>query len=229
MCGRFERHSALSEFSKVVEGLMAEGIDPLPPSYNIAPSQAALVVRHETGTHRVDSLTWGLVPSWIKEPGKIRPINARAETIHQKPMFRDAFRYQRCLVLCDGYYEWKKLTNGRKQPYHLGRTDESPFVMAGLWSHNAHAASEGVETFCIITTPASGEAATIHHRMPVILPRAVQTQWLDPSVSKTEQVQELLLTGDTDLSVYPVSTFVNSPANNSVSCAMPFADSSVFS
>ena len=101
--------------------------------------------------------------------------------------------------------------------------------MAGLWSHNAHAASEGVETFCIITTPASGEAATIHHRMPVILPRAVQTEWLDPSVAKTEQVQELLLTGDTDLSVYPVSTFVNSPANNSVSCTMPFADSSVLS
>ncbi|MDP7064790.1 MAG: SOS response-associated peptidase family protein, partial [Arenicellales bacterium] len=74
---------------------------------------------------------------------------------------------------------------------------------------------------------ASGEAATIHHRMPVILPRAVQTQWLDPSVSKTEQAQELLLTGDTDLSVHPVSTFVNSPANNSVRCAMPFADSSV--
>ena len=89
MCGRFERHSALSEFSKVVEGLMAEGSDPLPPSYNIAPSQAALVVRHETGVHRVDSLTWGLVPSWMKETGKIRPINARAETIHQKPMFRE--------------------------------------------------------------------------------------------------------------------------------------------
>jgi len=131
---------------------MAEGIDPLPLSYNIAPSQAALVVRHQTGAHRVDSLTWGLVPGWMKEPGKIRPINARAETIHQKPMFRDAFRYQRCLVLCDGYYEWKKLTNGRKQPYHLGRPDESPFVMAGLWSHNTHAASEGVETFCVITT-----------------------------------------------------------------------------
>ena len=144
-------------------------------------------------------------------------------------MFRDAFRHQRCLVLCDGYYEWKKLTNGRKQPYHLVRTDELPFVMAGLWSHNAHAASEGMETFCVITTLASGEAATIHHRMPVILPRAVQTQWLDPSVSKTELVRELMLTGDTDLSVYPVSTFVNSPANNSVSCAMPFEGLSIIS
>ena len=165
----------------------------------------------------------------MKETGKIRPINARAETIHQKPMFRDAFRYQRCLVLCDGYYEWKKLSNGRKQPYHLGRTDKSPFVMAGLWSHNAHLATGGLETFCVITTPASGEAATIHHRMPVILPRAVQTQWLDPSVSKTKQIQELLMTSDTDLSVYPVSTFVNSPANNSVSCTVPYADRSVVS
>jgi putative SOS response-associated peptidase YedK len=161
----------------------------------------------------------------MKEPGKIRPINARAETIHQKPMFRDAFRHQRCLVLCDGYYEWKKLANGRKQPYHLGRTDGSPFVMAGLWSDNAHAASEGIQTFCVITTPASGEAATIHHRMPVILPRAAQTQWLDPLVSKTEQVQELLLNGDVDLSVYPVSTFVNSPANNSAKCAIRLAES----
>ena len=221
MCGRFERHSALSEFSKIVAGLVAEGIDPLPPSYNIAPSQAALVVRHQTGAHRVDLLTWGLVPGWMKEPGKIRPINARAETIHQKPMFRDAFRHQRCLVLCDGYYEWKKLANGRKQPYHLGRTDGSPFVMAGLWSDNAHAASEGIQTFCVITTPASGEAATIHHRIP----RAAQTQWLDPSVSKTEQVQELLLNGDVDLSVYPVSTFVNSPANNSAKCAIRLAES----
>ena len=158
MCGRFERHSALSEFSKVVEGLIAKDIDPLPPSYNIAPSQAALVVRHETGVHRVDSLTWGLVPSWMKEPGKIRPINARAETIHQKPMFRDVCKHQRCLVLCDGYYEWKKLSNGRKQPYHLGRTDKSPFVMAGLWSHNIHVTAGGVETFCVITTPARGEA-----------------------------------------------------------------------
>ena len=165
----------------------------------------------------------------MKETGKIRPINARAETIHQKPMFRDAFRYQRCLVLCDGYYEWKKLSKGQKQPYHLGRPDKSPFVMAGLWSHNAHLATGGLETFCIITTSASGEAATIHHRMPVILPRAVQTQWLDPSVSKTKQIQELLMTSDTDLSVYPVSTFVNSPANNSVSCTVPYADRSVVS
>ena len=225
MCGRFERHSALSEFSKIVAGLVAEGIDPLPPSYNIAPSQVALVVRHQTGAHRVDLLTWGLVPGWMKEPGKIRPINARAETIYQKPMFRDAFRHQRCLVLCDGYYEWKKLANGRKQPYHLGRTDGSPFVMAGLWSDNTHAVSEGIQTFCVITTPASGEAATIHHRMPVILPRGAQTQWLDPSVSKTEQVQELLLNGDVDLSVYPVSTFVNSPANNSAKCAIRLAES----
>jgi len=97
--------------------------------------------------------------------------------------------------------------------------------MAGLWSDNAHAASEGIQTFCVITTPASGEAATIHHRMPVILPRAAQTQWLDPLVSKTEQVQELLLTGDVDLSVYPVSTFVNSPANNSAKCAIRLAES----
>ena len=229
MCGRCERHSTLSEFSKVVDGLVAEGTDPLPPSYNIAPSQAALIVRHETGARRVDPLTWGLVPGWMKETGKIRPINARAETIHQKPMFRAASRSQRCLVLCDGYYEWKTLSNGRKQPYHLGRTDKSPFVMAGLWSHNAHLATRGLETFCVITTPASGEAATIHHRMPVILPRAVQTQWLDPSVSKTKQIQELLMTSDTDLSVYPVSTFVNNPANNSVSCTVPYADRSVVS
>ena len=101
--------------------------------------------------------------------------------------------------------------------------------MAGLWSHNVDIAAGGLETFCIITTLASGEAATIHHRMPVILPHAVQTQWLDPSVSKTKQIQELLMTSDTDLSVYPVSTFVNSPANNSVSCTVPYADRSVVS
>ena len=221
MCGRFERHSALAEFSKVVEDLVVDGVDPLPPSYNIAPSQAALIVRHRDGAHRADALNWGLVPGWMKDSKKTRPINARAETIHEKPMFRDAFRRQRCLVLCDGYYEWKKLANGRKQPYHLSRADGSPFTLAGLWSQHMHLATGSIETFCVITTDASPGVSRVHSRMPVILPRAVQEVWLDPEVSKTDAVMDLLTADEVDLSICPVSTFVNSPANNSARCVAP--------
>jgi putative SOS response-associated peptidase YedK len=224
MCGRFERHSTLAEFSEVIEGLVADGPDLLRPSYNIAPSQQALIVRATSGTHTATALQWGLAPAWVKDPKMTRPINARAETVHERPMFRGPFRHQRCLVLCDGYYEWQKQPGGRKQPYYLGLADNTPFVLAGLWSLNTQLTGEALETFCIVTTEATAAASEIHARMPVVLPRPVHSDWLDSAVSDTDMVRELMAGHQADLRSYPVSTFVNSPANNSADCVVPLAE-----
>ena len=105
MCGRFDRHRPVADFIEAVDGLILDGSEPAPPSYNIAPSQRALVVCGSESGPVVRALHWGLVPAWVKTPKMVRPINARAETVAQKPMFRDAFKVSRCLVLCDGYYE----------------------------------------------------------------------------------------------------------------------------
>ena len=224
MCGRFERHNTLVEFSRVVEGLVADGPDLTPPSCNIAPSQQALIVRSSSGMHTAAPVQWGLVPAWVKDPKINRPINARVETVHQRPMFRGPFRQQRCLVLCDGYYEWQKRAGGRKQPYRLGLADGAPFALAGLWSQNIHLTGETLETFCIITTAASATASEVHARMPVILPRSDHTDWLDPELTRADAVKDLLSGFEADLSIYPVSTFVNSPANNSARCIEPLTE-----
>ena len=136
MCGRFDRHSSLAEFSDAIDGLQVEASEVLLPSYNVAPSQRALVVRNTPEGRIASALVWGLIPSWAKDAKKNRPINARSETIAKRPMFRRPFRTQRCLVLCNGYYEWQKRATGPKQPYYLQCPEATPWALAGLWERN---------------------------------------------------------------------------------------------
>jgi len=211
----------VADFIEAVDGLTLDEPESAPPSYNIAPSQRALIVRGSELGPVVRALHWGLVPAWAKTSKMVRPINARAETVAEKPMFRDAFKVSRCLVLCDGYYEWQLRPDGSKQPYRLALEGSAPFVMAGLWARNTRFTAEPLETFCIVTTQASSRCNDIHPRMPVILDREHHQQWLDRSLQSLSAIVAMLRPYEKDLSVTPVSRIVNSPANNGPQCIAP--------
>ncbi len=195
--------------------------------YNIAPTQAAPIVRihSETGSRQLDMLRWGLVPSWAKQPDiGSRLINARSETAAEKPAFRHAFKRQRCLVPADAFYEWKKLPTG-KQPYVLRLRDGQPFAFAGLWEQwrdSAQPHEPPLETFTILTTTANSVVVEVHDRMPVILNANDFDCWLDPSVKDAARLQSLLVPLASEAMVaYPVSRRVNSPAHDDPSCLEP--------
>ncbi|MFT5116125.1 MAG: putative SOS response-associated peptidase YedK [Parasphingorhabdus sp.] len=223
MCGRFDRHSELSAFAELIEGLVLESDPGLASSYNIAPSQSALVVAQGTdGNPKARSLQWGLLPGWVSKSGLSRPINARIETAAEKPMFRNAFKKRRCVVLCDGYYEWCSTESG-KQPYYFYAGDHRPFVLAGLWESNSKLTDETQTTFSIMTRQANTKVEEIHHRMPLIPDREFIREWLNPLSSPAELQQAGQSHAITDLNFYPVGTFVNSPSNNATECLKPIA------
>ncbi len=178
MCGRYAQQTEIHQI-----GMEFEVGAPLPnarPSWNIAPTQKAPVVRRnpETGTRHLDLLQWGLVPRWAKDPKSVRqPINARSETIDTSRMFRGAFRARRCLVPADAYYEWQ-VTEGGKQPWAIGRVDGAPLAFAGLWDGWRDPEGQILRTFAIVTTSANAELRDIHDRMPVVLERADWPAWL---------------------------------------------------
>ncbi len=149
------------------------------PRYNIAPTQMVSVIRVVDGVKRHSHLRWGLIPSWSK--GERKPqINARGETVFEKPMFRDAARWRRCLMLADGYYEWKRDENDKPlAAYFVERVDGKPFAMAAIWETWVSPDGEVIESVAVITTEANGDIAGIHHRMPVILAQADYLTWLE--------------------------------------------------
>lgn len=213
MCGRF----ILTSNSDELVGLFELDIKPprLQPNYNIAPTSLVPVVRHlETKGRYCNEMKWGLVPAWAKDPAiGNRMINARSETVAEKPAFRSAFKKRRCLVPTNGFYEWKKTEDG-KQPYWIGLPDKQLFAFAGLceiWRSKQGA--EELETFTIITTQASPELSSLHERMPVMIKPEMYNRWLDPE-TKASQLEELLVPYDDQIDYYPVSTAVNSPRNN---------------
>jgi putative SOS response-associated peptidase YedK len=197
----------------------------LVPRYNIAPTQQVPIVRVTAGSpHRSLSLArWGLIPSWAKDPSiGNRLINARSETVAEKPSFRSAFKRQRCLVAADGYYEWKK-TGAAKQPYHIRLQDGQVFGFAGLWESwsgpRDAPLEQPLETCTIITTAANDFTRQIHDRMPVILRPDDYELWLDPELQEPAPLLPLLRALESDEMVAnPVSTFVNRPANDSPRC-----------
>jgi putative SOS response-associated peptidase YedK len=213
MCGRFAFFSAHEAITRLF-GVHAAV--PLEPRYNIAPTQLVPVVRVEhAATRELALLYWGLVPFWAKEKSiGARMINARAETIAEKPAFRAAYRKRRCLILADGYYEWQQTDTG-KQPYYLCRADGEPFAMAGLWeSWLEKEGSPALQSCAIITTVASAAVAAVHHRMPLILPRAAYSAWLD-SGGSAAVLDRFLTTEVTEpLQVRAVSPRVSSAGND---------------
>jgi putative SOS response-associated peptidase YedK len=219
MCGRFTLTATPEALHQVFP--LFEGID-WSPQYNIAPSQNVLAVRL-TGQGQPEAvrLRWGLVPSWADD-SKIgyRMINARVETVRDKPAFRSAFKHRHCLVLADGFVEWQA-QNGHKQPYHIRRRDGRPFAFAGLWEH-WHKEEEIIESCTILTTPANATVRPVHDRMPLILDHQDHGQWLDAGAGQRGDVLEMLRPCPAEvLTAVAVSSRVNSPRHNDAACLEP--------
>ncbi len=196
------------------------GVD-LPQRFNIAPTQDVAAVRHsnEADQRELVMLRWGLIPSWAKDT-KIgnQTINARAETVAEKPSFRSAFTKRRCLILTDGFYEWQKLAGGKKQPYFIHRRDDEPFAFAGLWE-SWKGEGEVVQSCTIITTTPNELMKPLHDRMPVILTADDFPTWLDTEFKDKAALKELLRPCDPNLlEAFPVSVLVNNPRNESPKC-----------
>ncbi len=219
MCGRY----TLTHPGDLLEELGVDSPPQLTPRYNVAPTQNAPVVRAAAqGGRRLDLLRWGLVPFWAQDP-KIgnRMINARSETAAEKPSFRHALKQRRCVVPADGFYEWKKVGGGAKQPYHIHLRGRRPFVFAGLWERWTKG-PEPIESFTILTTSPNDKVAELHDRMPVILPREAWDLWLDPSVGDAARVAALMGPCNSgEITFVPVSKMVNRPGNDRPECVQP--------
>jgi putative SOS response-associated peptidase YedK len=217
MCGRYTLRKSAGE---IAEEFDLPEVPVLMPRFNVAPTQNVAVVRLEPDqrVRGLDTLRWGLIPSWADDPSiGNRMINARAETVAEKPAFRHAFKAKRCLVVADGFFEWQKI-DGRKQPFYIKMRDDHPFAFAGLWERWTRG-DEPIESCTIITTGANELMQPIHDRMPVIVPKPAYDLWLDPSIKDPKRLQPLLAPYPSDEMVaYAVSTLVNSPKNDVEAC-----------
>jgi putative SOS response-associated peptidase YedK len=212
VCGRYAFYSPHEAVVRLFGATPAAAIA---PRYNIAPTQFVPVVRCDADqVRRLAMLYWGLIPFWAKEKSiGARMINARAETVAEKPAFRAAYRKRRCLVLADGYYEWQSTPSG-KQPYYLRAAGGEPFGMAGLWeSWLEPEGGDPLESCTIITTQAYGVAASVHDRMPLILPRAAYDAWLAPTTPTDEIARLTAVEVLETLEVTAVNRRVNSSRN----------------
>ena len=221
MCGRFTLTVNPDQIRKTFPGLQAS--DDVQPRYNIAPTQPVAVIPND-GRNRLDFFLWGLIPSWAKDPQiGSRLINARADGVAEKPSFRAAFRRRRCLVLADGFYEWKSEAGQKtKTPMYIRMASGKPFGFAGLWEiWNAPDGSQ-ILSCAIITTEPNALMQTIHNRMQVILGSESYAQWLRPDEASAVQLLPLLKPYPAEeMIAYPVSRLVNSPANESPECVLP--------
>ena len=230
MCGRFtisEIPGQLSSQFNLISGVTIE------PCYNVAPSHMVPVIlfgssggngarilgpgEGNMASGRVLSyLRWGLVPGWAKDPSiGSRMINARAETVAEKPSYRSAFRSRRCLLLADGFYEWKR-HGGSRYPYHIRMQDRSLFAFAGLWEDWTGCDGPIIRTCALITTPPNDLVKPLHGRMPAILLQDDYNVWLDPSDQDTTRLKSLLKPYPAaGMTAYPVSSRVNNPVNDS--------------
>jgi putative SOS response-associated peptidase YedK len=218
MCGRFAFFSPAEAIQAAFGTDLEFRFD---PRYNIAPSQAVTVLRtDEGGALVVEQMRWGLVPFWAKDPAiGNRMINARAETIAEKPSYRQPFSRRRCLILADGFYEWRK-EQASKTPFFICRTDRQPFGLAGIWDEWDKGASS-LRSCSIITVPANKFMSDLHHRMPVIMERDTQGEWFDPQAVNPELLEFLLGPQAVDLQAWAVAKKVNSPANDYAELLVP--------
>ena len=219
MCGRFSQ-SLTAE--AIAEAFHLTEVPDWQPRYNIAPTQTILAVAMiESGGRQSKPLRWGLIPSWAKDPAiGAKLINARSETVAEKPSFRSAFKQRRCLILADGFYEWRK-QSAKKQPFYFRLKNGNPFAFAGLWERWHDSEDNRLETCTILTTEANRTVNPVHDRMPVMLHAENYDRWLDQSQS-LESLQALLHPYDDNLmTAYPVSTSVNSALNDTSDCTVP--------
>jgi putative SOS response-associated peptidase YedK len=219
MCGRFTLTTDLDRLEERFS-FRAANLRYV-PRYNIAPSQQVLTVIDDEGRH-AELLHWGLIPSWAKDPAiGNRMINARAETLAEKPSFRRALQKRRCLILADGFYEWKK-EGKKKAPMFIGLKSHEPFAFAGLWETWKSPEGEPIQSCTIITTEPNTLMTSIHNRMPVILSRDAEAVWLDRTVEDAQKLLPLLVPYAAKvMAAYAVSPLVNSPRNDTPACTEP--------
>jgi len=220
MCGRYSQRQSAAIISQAFQ---VDNVPNLKPRYNIAPTQSvATILQTSAATKRqFKMLHWGLIPSWAKDAKMgAKLINARAETVADKPAFRSAFRKRRCLVVADGFYEWQPHENKKqKQPFYFKMKDEQLFAFAGLWEHWQDANGEEIESCSLLTTEANELMEPIHNRMPVIIEPKNYDLWLDPEVKNPELLQPLLHPYPTEqMTTHPVSTLVNKASNDTAEC-----------
>lgn len=225
MCGRY----VIISSPAAIRALFGYPEQPnFPPRYNVAPTQPIPIVRLHEGKRQFVLMRWGLIPSWVKDPkGFSLLINARAESVIDKPAFRNAMRRRRCLIPADGFYEWRDLGGGRRRPYFIRpRKSSGPFAFAGLWETWTGPNGEELDTAAILTTIANRTLSAIHSRMPVILPPDSFTMWLDSAhVEATTAASLLVPLRDELLEAYEISPAVNRVANDSEALIAPLTQS----
>ena len=209
MCGRYsfilEDEMIRERFGVTVRSAIYKA------RYNCAPTQKLAVISNEN-PGELSLYRWGLIPFWAKDPAiGNKLINAKSETILEKPSFKNSFRSKRCLVLSDGFYEWKK--GADRTPYRITRKDGSAFAMAGIWDKWINQESEEIHSFAILTTVPNSLMEKIHNRMPVILDREMEKRWIE-NISQEELVDMLKPCDPFTFFAFPVSTLVNSPQND---------------
>jgi len=215
MCGRF---NLIAKSDDIIEHFQLQKLPRYQPSYNIAPATKILnIVQLDDQSLKAVNLFWGLVPSWAKDSKNSHHlINARAETVREKPSFRAAFHKRRCLVVASGFYEWQKLESG-KQAFHIHRQDKQLFAFAGLWEQWQHE-QDTLYSCTIITTAATGIMQPIHERMPVVIAPERYQQWLDKSASEQQVFQLLNNQAYDEMETTPVSDRVNNSRHDDESC-----------
>ncbi len=221
MCGRFTLTVDPADLKEQYQGASFPG--KFAPRYNIAPSQAVLAIPND-GKNAADFFLWGLIPSWAKDASiGSRMINARGETLAEKPSYRGVYKYKRCLIPADGFYEWKSQPGTKtKIPYFIHMKDGKPFAFAGLWDEWHAADGAPLRTCTIITTSPNPLMASIHDRMPVIVKPENYAEWLDEAPRSPDSLQHLIAAFPAEeMEAYPVSALVNSPSNDQAECLQP--------
>ncbi len=220
MCGRF----TLTLSAEQIEARFGVPLPaPYKPRYNIAPTQEILALITDNQGRRIENFRWGLIPHWAKDPQIAQKlINARAETLFEKPSFRDAVRRRRCLIIADGFYEWRQTPQGKKTPVYVRLKSREPFGFAGLWEAWQSPDGQTLKTCTIITTEPNELIKSIHTRMPVIMPKEFEELWLDPSPKARAELERLLRPYRAEeLEMYDVSAAVNSPSTDGPECIVP--------
>ena len=220
MCGRYLITSTIEAIRRVFDVLDSPN---LPARYNVAPTQQVPAVRLAATGRELVQMRWGLVPSWAKDLSiGAKMINARAETVAEKPAFRAAFKRRRCLLPADGFYEWQLGSDKAKQPYVIGLEQDGPFAFAGLWESWKGPEGDRIESCTIITTTANEKLSAIHHRMPVILAPADYEAWLGGDGEDTAALLALLRPyPEEDMRARPISRHVNNVRNDDPACLAP--------
>ena len=218
MCGRYTRHYTWEEVRDFLD-LRFPDVTGLRAAYNVAPTRRAPIVRLSEHGRALEMAVWGLVPHWASDPSiGSRLINARAETIAEKPSFREAFKRRRCVVPVSGFYEWAR--TGRREPHHITRADGAIMCLAGLWERWSKG-DQPLETFTIVTTEANAQIAGIHPRMPVVIEPEDVAAWLDEGGTPEARLDLLRPAADGVLVMHEVSRRVGSVANDDASLIEP--------